>query len=131
MSPQMEQLKSEVSVEIPIHAYFSPTLPIEEWSPEHVQNWLANVDGGRFSMLQTPAGLDGEGLLSLEVASLTALFAGTLRKARQGEEGSAWVVDNAEESSQSSTIARALWGSIRREQESIRRKTIALANEFQ
>ena len=86
MSPELEQLKSEVTVDIPVHTYFSPTAPVEQWTAAHVQNWLASVDGGRFSMLQVPADLDGKGLLSLEVSSLTALFAGTLRKARQGEE---------------------------------------------
>ena len=118
-------------VDIPINCYLSPTLPIEKWTPENVQNWLANVDNGRFSMLQVPAGLDGAGLLSLEVSSLTALFAGTLRKARQGEEGDAWVVDNAsEDAATSSTIARALWGSIRRERDSIKQKIIHSNNEF-
>ena len=131
MSAELEQLKSEVTVEIPIHSYLSPTAPIEEWTPGNVQNWLASVDSGRFSMLQVPADLDGAGLLSLEVSSLTALFAGTLRKARQGEEGDAWVVDNAAQGAPaSSTIARALWGSIRREQESIKRKIVIANNEF-
>ena len=81
-------------------------------------------------MLQVPADLDGKGLISLEVSSLTALFAGTLRKARQGEEGAAWVVDNASQAEQSSAIGRALWGSIRREQEAIRRRQLAAESEF-
>lgn len=133
MSSELEQLKSEVAVDIPIHTFFSPTAPVELWTAQHVQNWLASVDGGRFSMLQVPPDLDGKGLVSLEVSSLTALFAGTLRKARQGEEGNAWVVDNTagdEETAKSSAIARALWGSIRREQESILRKRVIAENEF-
>ena len=44
------------------------------------------------------------------------------------------MVDNAEgeqeETAKSSTIARALWGSIRREQESIRRKVARAEKEF-
>jgi hypothetical protein len=132
MSEVLEALKSEVSVEVPIHTFFSQTVNVDEWSPEHVQNWLATVDNGRFSMLQVPSDLDGKGLVSLEVMSLTALFAGNLRKARQGDEGDAWVVDNAagQHQHQSSTIARALWGSIRREQESIKRRQLAAETEF-
>ena len=130
MNKGLEALKSEVSVDIPIFDLFSPTSQVETWTPQHVQNWLATADGGRFSMLQVPADLDGKGLISLEVSSLTALFAGTLRKARQGEEGAAWVVDNASQAEQSSAIGRALWGSIRREQEAIRRRQLAAESEF-
>ena len=130
MNRQLEALKSEVSVDIPIHDFFSPTSPVDTWTPQHVQDWLATADGGRFSMLQVPPDLDGKGLVSLEVSSLTALFAGTLRKARQGEEGAAWVVDNVSEQEQSSTIGRALWGSIRREQEAVRRRQAAVNKEF-
>ena len=130
MNKGLEALKSEVSVDIPIFDFFSPTSQVETWTPQHVQNWLATADGGRFSMLQVPADLDGKGLISLEVSSLTALFAGTLRKARQGEEGAAWVVDNASQAEQSSAIGRALWGSIRREQEAIRRRQLAAESEF-
>ncbi len=130
MNKHLEKLKSEVSVDIPIFDFFSPTSPVETWTPEHVQNWLATVDGGRFSMLQVPPDLDGKGLASLEVSSLTALFAGTLRKARQGEEGAAWVVDNAIQQGQGSTIGRALWGSIRREEEAIKRRKATEEREF-
>ena len=69
MNKGLEALKSEVSVDIPIFDFFSPTSQVETWTPQHVQNWLATADGGRFSMLQVPADLDGKGLISLEVSS--------------------------------------------------------------
>jgi hypothetical protein len=59
-----------------------------------VQAWLATADNGRFSMLAVPKELDGKGLCSLDASSLSALFEGTLRQARIGDEGNAWVVGN-------------------------------------
>ena len=49
---------------------------------------------------------------------LSALCEGTLRAARQDEEGSAWVVEGS--SSNESFLGRALWSALRREQKSQR-----------
>eukprot|EP00605_Chrysophyceae_sp_TOSAG23-4_P000922 GSChrysophyteH1.ASY1.ANO1.1021.1 assembled CDS len=98
MNPALETMRisHEVSVSVPIHSLGSTSdEPMQEWSPSTVQAWLATVDDGRFSMLQVPQNLDGKGLCDLTNVGLSALFAGTLRQARTDEEGSAWVVDNA------------------------------------
>ncbi len=107
MNPILESYKTRVAVDIPVVDMTSTFEPMEKWTCEHVQAWLATVDNGRFSMLQVPRELDGKGLCSLNSGSLSALFEGTLRQARIGGEGSAWVVGTAESSAHSTNPTNA------------------------
>ena len=79
---------------------------------DHSSNTL-----GRFAALALPAGLDGAGLMKLNMVSLSALFEGHLRQARQGEEGAAWVVDATVAEGQHNYLGRSLWAALRREQQ--------------
>lgn len=125
LSPELEAKRCAVTVELPLHAGGAlPHTPLRNWTAEQVAQWLATAEGGRFSNLALPAGLGGADLMRLDQTSLTALFAGQLRKARVGEEGAAWVVDTGTEdgstggdgaSSRTSVIGRALWRALRRE----------------
>jgi len=115
----MDRALQEVSwvntVDVPIDGAAISNKPIEEWSCNEVGAWLATVDGGRFSQLVLPPGMNGEALLQLSENSLSALSAGELRKARQDEEGSAWVEEGTG-STRMNAIGKALWRTIRREQ---------------
>ena len=77
--------------------------------------WLSVAEGGRFSQVVVPPGLDGNGLMSFNLSSLSALFAGNLKTARQNEEGNAWVEEVGE---QNATLSTLLWSALRREQQS-------------
>ena len=93
-------------------------IAVEHWSADNVKQWLATAENGRFAALALPAGMVGADLMRLNQTSLTALFAGQLRKSRIGEEGEAWVVDagdDAASASRTSVIGRSLWAALRRE----------------
>jgi len=92
MCPKLQPYKTSITVDIPVVGMLRSQEPMEKWSAAQVQSWLATADNGRFSMLQVPRELDGRGLCSLNSSSLSALFEGTLRQARMGGEGNAWVV---------------------------------------
>ena len=130
LNPFLEACQSAVSVEIPLQAGAALShIPVEQWTAAQVTQWLATAEGGRFAALQLPPGLDGDGLMKLNLSSLTALFAGQLRRARIGEEGEAWVIDTgdaagaagaavgggAKSASRTSGIGRSLWACLRRE----------------
>ena len=115
MQPDLVPKMSAVTVEVPLKGVALSHLPIESWSAEQVVSWLTTAGGGRFAQLALPPGLDGKGLMMLNMVSLSALFEGHLRAARQGEEGSAWVVDAASEG-RHNYLGRALWAALRREQ---------------
>jgi len=115
MQPDLVPKMSAVTVEVPLKGVALSHLPIETWSAEQVVSWLATAGNGRFAQLALPPGLDGAGLMMLNMVSLSALFEGHLRAARQGEEGSAWVVDAASEG-RHNYLGRALWAALRREQ---------------
>jgi len=67
-------------------------MPVLEWTPAEVQEWLQVADDGRFSEAVVPPNLTGKDLLSSSARGLSELFAGALRKARVGDEGEAWTV---------------------------------------
>ena len=95
-------------------------VPIDAWTAEQVIFWLSTTNNGRFAQLALPPGLDGNGLMKLNMVSLSALCEGTLRAARQDEEGSAWVVQGDADEDISATakhnyLGRALWAALRRE----------------
>lgn len=126
LNPSLATRKCSVQVEIPLQAGAAYShIAVERWTSAQVMQWLSTAEGGRFAALQLPPGLDGAGLMQLNLTSLTALFAGQLRRARIGEEGSAWVIDTGvvEDvagsggggAGRTSAIGRALWASLRRE----------------
>lgn len=123
MSPDLREKISVVTVEVPIKGLSLSHLPVETWTPGQVTAWLVTANNGRFAQLSLPPGLDGSGLMKLNAVGLSALCAGTLRAARQDEEGSAWVVEgniSSDSASGESFLGRALWSALRREQKSQR-----------
>jgi kinesin family protein 2/24 len=144
LSPALEAAKGSVTVELPLNEGAALShVAIEHWGSAQVTTWLSTAEGGRFAALVLPTGLDGAGLMQLNTTSLTALFAGQLRQARQGEEGAAWVIDtdtdtkasvsssstNADAAApapapgvRTSSIGRALWAALRREAQSSARQ---------
>ena len=138
LNPDLEKRRTVTTVELP-RTSGSPLshIPVDSWSAENVRQWLSSAENGRFAALAVPNGMVGADLMRLNQNSLTALFAGQLRKARVGEEGEAWVVDAAGEGeggeeagvegengpnsnrrkdqSRTSVIGRALWAALRRE----------------
>ena len=117
MSPALVSHMSAVTVEVPLSGLALSHLPIESWSSDQVVSWLATAGGGRFAALALPAGLDGAGLMKLNMVSLSALFEGHLRQARQGEEGAAWVLDATVSEGKHNYLGRSLWAALRREQQ--------------
>jgi hypothetical protein len=116
MSPALVPHMTTVTVEVPLKGAALSHLPIESWTNAQVLTWLGTVGGGRFAQLALPPGLDGAGLMKLNMVSLSALFEGHLRAARQGGEGSAWVLDGQADGKHN-YLGRALWAALRREQQ--------------
>ena len=122
MNPALQAKVHDVIVEVPLLEGFLSGVPINTWTAEQVIFWLSTTNNGRFAQLALPAGLDGSGLMKLNMVSLSALCEGTLRAARQDEEGSAWVVQGTAAEDVSATashnyLGRALWAALRREQQ--------------
>lgn len=120
MKPTLQAKVHDVIVEVPLFEGFLSGIPIDAWTAEQVIFWLSTTNNGRFAQLALPPGLDGNGLMKLNMVSLSALCEGTLRAARQDEEGSAWVVQGDAEEDISATakhnyLGRALWAALRRE----------------
>ena len=120
MKPSLEAKVHDVIVEVPLFEGFLSGVPIDAWTAEQVIFWLSTTNNGRFAQLALPPGLDGNGLMKLNMVSLSALCEGTLRAARQDEEGSAWVVQGDADEDISATakhnyLGRALWAALRRE----------------
>ena len=118
-------------VEIPMTGAPLSHIPVESWTPDQVSQWVATVEGGKFSQLALPQDLTGAELTKMDIRSLSTLFTGVLRKARVNYEGSAWVVGSeADDISYSSgkVLARAFVASLRRAQQlaSARSKGVAL-----
>lgn len=114
MSLNLSKLTSYVTVEVPKTGVALSDIPVENWSSEQVNHWLAIVDAGKFKNIVLPEAMDGAGLLELNAKGLAALFGRDLRTARQAEEGTAWVLEG-EESKRLIAIGNALWMSLRRE----------------
>ena len=122
MNPSLQAQVHEVIVEVPLLEGFLSGIPISAWTAEQVLFWLSTTNNGRFAQLILPPGLDGNGLMKLNMVSLSALCEGTLRAARQDEEGSAWVVqgvasDDVTAGARHNYLGRALWAALRREQQ--------------
>jgi Kinesin motor domain len=122
MNPSLQSQVHEVIVEVPLLEGFLSGIPISAWTAEQVLFWLSTTNNGRFAQLILPPGLDGNGLMKLNMVSLSALCEGTLRAARQDEEGSAWVVqgvasDDVSAGARHNYLGRALWAALRREQQ--------------
>jgi hypothetical protein len=93
MSPRLADVVAEMYCEIPMYdggGYVG--VPVHEWSTDHVREWIATVEGGRFAQLALPPGLDGKSLLKLSTLRLSELFEGTMRQSRAENEGSSWTV---------------------------------------
>ena len=123
MNPFLQARVRNITLEIPILEDFLSDTPISAWTAEQVLFWLSTTNNGRFAQLSLPPGLDGKALMTLNTVSLSALCEGSLRAARQGEEGSAWVVQNAASddvtaAAQHNYLGRALWAALRREHQS-------------
>ena len=123
MNPFLQAKVHNITLEIPLLDDFLSDTPISAWTPEQVRFWLSTTNNGRFEQLSLPPGLDGKGLMTLNTVSLSALCEGSLRAARLGEEGSAWVVQNADSddvtaAAQHNYLGRALWAALRREHRS-------------
>lgn len=68
--------------------------PVSDWSETDFRNWLATVEGGRFSHVVLPSGVTAAQLLDTSVSRLSELCNGIRvdRRARVDEEGEAWTV---------------------------------------
>ena len=97
--PKVEQngVISYVTVEVPlIEGGAGFNKDVSQWTPSDVKNWIAAANGGKFSHIVLPAGLDGEGLMSLNEGTLSDLFEAQFdaREARGRNEGGTWVIGN-------------------------------------
>ena len=122
MNPYLHSRVHEITVEVPLLEGFLSGIPINTWTAEQVVFWVSTTNNGRFAQLVLPPGLDGKGLMKLNMVSLSALCEGQLRAARQDEEGSAWVVQGVSDEDVTATakhnyLGRALWAALRREQQ--------------
>jgi hypothetical protein len=104
--------------------------PVFDWTPQQVKAWLSCAEGGRFSHLPLPPGVDGRTMLGLQAASLSQMFAGELRQARQEGEGGAWV-EEVETNRRQIAIGNSLWKALRREQQAfVQRRKQAARNDL-
>lgn len=110
----------EVCVEVIRSGRAYSHVPIERWSHSQVNEFLAECEGGRFSNLAIPADLDGAELMTLNITGLSSLCEGTLRASRREGEGCAWVVEAGV--NRQSSIGKALWGALRRQQQAAARR---------
>lgn len=121
MDESLQSLSSASSIELSMgtgtssNAIFYDT-PVHEWTNTQVKAWLACAEGGRFSHLALPPGIDGSTLFHQEVASLSTMFTGQLRQARTEKEGEAWI-EEVELNRRQNAIGKALWRALRREQQ--------------
>lgn len=125
MSPQLSALASQDTVEVFIRGMAPRELPISDWSPDQLANWLAQVDGGRFAQLVLPTGIAGRQLAELTSNALSALFEGQLRAARRDEEGAAWV-ERGVRNRGTNALGSLLWRTLRREEEAIARYRVEM-----
>jgi hypothetical protein len=130
MDPSLQSLATACSVELSMGTSSSPNAifydtPVHEWTTAQLTAWLSCAEGGRFSHLALPSGIDGATLFRQEVASLSAMFTGELRQARTEKEGGAWI-EEVELSRRQEAIGKALWRALRREQQAyvVRRRQL-------
>ena len=113
MNKDFEQMKFVVSVSILMYdAVVKSNKSMFQWTPDDVQRWITTVDGGMYSHVVLPPGLDGRMLMSMGQQRLSNLFTNYEREARGNNEGVAWAEDAFIDDSH---ISRRLWETIRRE----------------
>jgi hypothetical protein len=121
MDETLQSLSTACSVELGMgmstssNAIFYDT-PVHEWTPAQLTAWLSCAEGGRFSHLALPPGVDGSVIFRSEIATLTSMFTGELRQARTENEGGAWI-EEVELNRRQNAIGKALWRALRREQQ--------------
>ena len=108
MAPHLRH--ASVEVDVPMlgaggqrHSY--EDTPVHEWSAAQVIEWLATVDGGRFSQVVVPRGTEGKDLLRMNARKLTDLVETENVEGRADGEG--WYV------SQQAKVGRALFQALR------------------
>ena len=108
MAPHLQH--ASVEVDVPMlgaggqrHSY--EDTPVHEWSAAQVIEWLATVDGGRFSQVVVPRGTEGKDLLRMNARNLTDLVETENVEGRADGEG--WYV------SQQAKVGRALFQALR------------------
>jgi hypothetical protein len=108
MAPHL--LHASCELEVPMvgadgarHSY--ENVPVHEWSAEQVIDWLATVDGGRFSQVSLPRGTDGKALLRMNARKLSDLVETENVEGR--EDGEGWYV------SAQAKVGRALFSALR------------------
>ena len=94
MSPRLAELKSTVTVEVPMAGTGSVVsmIPVHDWTHEQVIQWLTTVEGGRFGHVVLPPQITGAQLLMLDKVSLAELFHAQEKESRVTGEGGAWTV---------------------------------------
>eukprot|EP01039_Chlorochromonas_danica_P002597 gene2597-2840_t len=116
MSPRLPTPLPLATVEVPKRTSSAPSsLPMDQWTNEQVQAWIATVDRGRFAHLVLPPGINGVDLLQLSAANFAELFETQEQAGRQEREGPTWVI-SAEETGRLRSIGHALFMAIRREE---------------
>ena len=128
MDSYVQLMSNSHTVDILINGAALLMTPVEQWTHSQLCVWLAYVEGGRFSQLVLPSGIDGAALLGMTVTSLSALSSGELRQARQGEEGAAWV-EEVDDNRRQNFIGKALWAALRREQHASALRSILAAKQ--
>jgi len=117
MKNDLSKYNHEVTVEIPsINNVACSYIPVEKWTNENLNSWLSITEKGRFANLTLPISLDGNGLLSLNRNKLSALCQGTLRLARNDNEGTSWIIEGEHNDNSFNALGNALFSAIRREQ---------------
>jgi hypothetical protein len=120
MSSRLSELMCVDIVEVVMKGLAPRHLPLSEWTSEHLRNWLAYIENGRFAQVVIPHGVTAAQLSGLTSAGLSSLFEGQLRAARRDEEGVAWV-EVAGASRRTNALGSLLWRSLRREERIIAR----------
>jgi hypothetical protein len=76
MAPHLSQASCEVDVPMCGDGSAAGSwqgTAVHEWSAQQVLEWLASADGGRFSDVVVPPGIDGRGLLGMNARRLTQM----------------------------------------------------------
>jgi hypothetical protein len=91
MNTDFEKKKFVASVSLLMYdAVVKSKKSMFEWSPDDVMKWITTVDGGIYSHVVLPPGLDGRMLMSMGQQRLSQLFSSYEREARGVGEGVAW-----------------------------------------
>ena len=76
MAPHLSQASCEVDVPMCGDGSAAGSwqgTAVHEWSAQQVLEWLASADGGRFSHVVVPPGIEGRGLLGMNARRLTEM----------------------------------------------------------